>query len=160
MKVLFLCSANQCRSPLAESVLRSKLIERGLTDVAVDSAGIFHYEDMPRDYTMVSDARKAGYEMGGFSRYITKDAIDSSDLIICMEFFQVVEVQRRFVPYVRWGCIHTFNEICFDEQTDVMDPTGDSGFMYSEILKHIETGCCTLSWKIERKIRYGEDLFK
>lgn len=158
MKVLFLCSANLCRSPLAESVLKSKLIERGLTDVEVESAGIHNYEGEPRDYTMVSYAHKAGYEMGGCARYITQNAIDSADLIICMEYFQVVEIQKRFVPYVKWGCIHRFNEICYDEQTDVMDPTGDSGYMYSEILKHIEKGCSTLSWKIDRKMRYGENV--
>lgn len=159
MKILFVCSANICRSALAEVVLRKKLQERGITGVEVESAGVHNYEGEPRDYTMVSYAHKAGYEMGGTSKYITQEMVDNSSLIICMEFFQVVELQRRFVPYARWNCIHRFNEICFDEPTDVMDPSNDSGYIYSETLKHIEIGCGTLAWKIERGLRYGEFIF-
>lgn len=159
MKILFLCDANICRSPLAEVVLRKKLMERGLTDVEVESAGIHHKDGMPRDYTMISFAHNAGYDMCGTSQYLTQEAIDSADLIICMTFHQVVEIQRMFVPYVKWGCIHRFNEICFDERTDLVDPFGDSDYIYSEILKHIVIGCETLAWKIERKIRHRENLF-
>ena len=160
MKVLFLCDANICRSPLAEVVLRKKLIERGLADVEVESAGIHNMDGMPRDHTMISFAHNAGYDMGGTSKYLTQEVIDSTDLIVCMTFHQVVEIQRMFVPYIRWGCIHRFNEICFDEKTDLIDPFGDSSYIYSEILKHIVRGCETLAWKIERKIRHGENLFE
>ncbi len=67
------------------------------------------------------------------------------------------ELQRRFVPYARWHCIHRFNEICFDEQSDLMDPSGDSGYMYSVVLEKIQEGIRNLVWKIERKIRYGDN---
>ena len=32
MKILFVCSANICRSALAEVILRKKLQEKGVTD--------------------------------------------------------------------------------------------------------------------------------
>ena len=46
-----------------------------------------------------------------------------------MEHSQIVELQRRYVPFERWNCIHWFNEICLDEQSDLNDPSGDTGYI-------------------------------
>lgn len=147
MKILFVCSANICRSALAEVILRKKLQEKELTDIEVESAGIHNYEGEPRDYTMVSYARKAGYELGGNAKYLTQSMTDSADLIICMEYFQIVELQRRYVPFERWNCIHRFNEICFDEQSDLIDPSGDTGYIYHYVFEKIQEGCCKICEK-------------
>ena len=40
MKILFICTANVCRSPLAEGYLKSLLQEYNKTDVEVASAGV------------------------------------------------------------------------------------------------------------------------
>ena len=54
MKILFICSANICRSALAEVILRKKLREKGLADIEVDSAGVHNFAGEPRDYMMFS----------------------------------------------------------------------------------------------------------
>ena len=113
------------------------------------SAGTHNFEGEPRDSTLVSYAHNAGYEMGGTAIHVTQKMVDDADLIICMEFFHVVEVQKWYVPYARWNRIHRFNDICFGEQTDVIDPSGDSEDIYSEILHHIEEGCERLARRIE-----------
>ena len=158
MNILFVCSANICRSALAEVILRKKLKEKGLADVVVDSAGLHNYAGEPRDYMMCSYACKAGYYMGGESKYISQEQADSADLIVCMEHFHVVEMQKR-LPYVRWGRIKLFNEICFDEQTNLIDPSGNTGYIYGITLQHIEEGCVTLAWKLSMMLREGEIFF-
>ena len=37
MKILFVCTANICRSALAEAILKKMLKEKGLTDIEVAS---------------------------------------------------------------------------------------------------------------------------
>lgn len=158
MKILFVCSANICRSALAEVILRKKLQQKGLTEVEVESAGVHNYEGEPRDYMMASYAHRAGYEMKGESRYITYEMAESADLVICIEHFHVVEMQK-ILPYACWGRIHLFNEICFDERTNLIDPTGDTGYIYSVTFQRIEEGCGTLAWKLSKMLREGEIIF-
>lgn len=158
MKILFVCSANICRSALCEVVLKQKLMDKGISGVDVESAGVHDYAGEPRDATMQAYAQKAGYELKGKAKYISQEMLDSADYIICMEHFHVVEVQKR-LPYVRWNRIYLFNEICFEERTGLPDPSGETGYMYTYVLQRIEEGCGTILWKISKMINDGENFF-
>lgn len=159
MKILFVCTANICRSALAEVILKKKLQQKGLTDIEVESAGVQNYEGEPRDYTMALYARKAGYELRGAAHYVTQTMVDSANLIICMEQCHVVEIQKR-LPHVHWSRIYTFNEICFGEQTGLIDPTGNTGYMYHYALGKIQNGCEILAWKLDMMVNEGEFFFQ
>ena len=152
MKILFVCSANICRSALAEAMLKKKLQEKGLTDIAVNSAGVHNYAGESRDPIMVSLARQAGYDMGGVAQYITKQLTDAADLIICMEYHHVVELQKWYVPYVRWSRIRRFNEICFNERTDLPDPSGDTNYMYHYVFDKIIEGSNIIVSKLSKQM--------
>lgn len=106
---------------------------------------------------MCAYAQKAGYELKGNAKYITKDMLDSADYIICMEHFHVVDIQKR-LPYVHWNRIRLFNEVCFEERTSLPDPSDDTGYMYAYVLQRVVEGCGTLAWKIS-KMMGGEEEF-
>ena len=150
MKVLFVCTANICRSALAEVILKKMLQESGVTCIEVESAGVRNLEGEPRDTTMAACAYKAGYVMNGEARYISHDMTGSTDLIICMEHHHIVEIQKR-LPYVQWNRIHLFNEICFDEKTGMPDPSGGTIDMYTNAFHRIEDGCRALVLKLSKK---------
>lgn len=161
MKILFVCSANICRSALCEVVLKQKLMEKEISGVDVESAGLYEYVgdagDL-RDATMQAYAQKAGYDLKGKAKLISQEMLVSTDYFICMDHFHVVEVQKR-LPYVRWNRIRLFNEICFGERTDLPDPSGDTGYMYAYVLQCVEEGCSTIAWKISKMINDEDDFF-
>lgn len=140
MKILFVCTANICRSALAESILKKKLRQKGLTDILVDSAGVHDYAGEPYDSRMVSLARRAGYDMQGYAKHLSSKMLENADIIICMEHFHMVEVQKR-LPYAKWNRIHLFNEICFNERTDLPDPSGDTDYTCHYVFNKIIEGC-------------------
>ena len=85
MVVLFVCTGNTCRSPMAELFLRAELDKRNLPHVTVRSAGLAAY---PND-TISSNAgavmKEYGIDASDFrSTRLTAQLADCSDLIFTM----------------------------------------------------------------------------
>jgi protein-tyrosine-phosphatase len=79
MKILFVCTGNTCRSPLAEATARKIAIERGLHDVDVASAGTSAHDGallVGMERNMDLSAHRA--------QTLTRDLVRESDLILAM----------------------------------------------------------------------------
>jgi protein-tyrosine phosphatase len=86
-KILFVCTGNIIRSPLAENLFRQRAEQRGLADqFAVDSAGTSSYHSGQRpDSRMRKTAAENGLEYSGSARQITVQDLKEFDLIIAMD---------------------------------------------------------------------------
>ena len=88
LRVLMVCMGNLCRSPMAEAVLRAKLLQAGLAPaVVVDSAGTHGFQkgSLP-DPRAVSQATSRGYSMQGLkSRPLVSDDFSRFDLVLAMD---------------------------------------------------------------------------
>jgi sulfate adenylyltransferase len=83
VKVLFVCTANICRSPSMELLTRASLPEG--SDVEVASAGTHAREGQPMSSESVA-ALPPGPDAAGFrSRRLTRDLLDDADLVLTME---------------------------------------------------------------------------
>jgi len=83
IEILILCTANTCRSPMAEALMGRALADRGL-DVAVSSAGLL-YDGEPATVTGVDTMEAWGLDLTGHrSRRVTPDLLGSADLIVAM----------------------------------------------------------------------------
>jgi protein-tyrosine phosphatase len=85
MRILFVCTGNTCRSPLAEAIGRKLAAERGIDDVTVSSAGTGAVPGAPAS----DGALLIGVEMqmdltGHRARTLTSEIVRDSDLILTM----------------------------------------------------------------------------
>lgn len=84
-RVLFVCTGNTCRSPLAEALARRELDERGIGGVEVRSAGIGAAPGSPASEGSLRVAERYGLDLSGHrSRPLTPELVESSDLVLVM----------------------------------------------------------------------------
>ncbi len=89
VSVLFVCTANICRSPFMEMYARS-VVDEG---VQVSSAGTYGLDSQPMSAEMVAALEQRGLAPGSFrSRPITAAVVEASDLVITAE-----QVHRQFI---------------------------------------------------------------
>lgn len=93
MKVLFICTANVCRSPLAEGYFKHILGSDSATGFEVASAGVLAHAGSPAFDCAVEVARLNGFDLAPHkARRITLEMANDVDLILCMETWQASRV--------------------------------------------------------------------
>ena len=84
MKLLFVCTGNTCRSPLAEAIARRIASERGI-DVEVGSAGTSAWDGSPASDGSLLVGMERGLDLNGHrSRQLTREIVERRDLVIAM----------------------------------------------------------------------------
>ena len=101
--VLFVCTGNICRSPLAEGIFLHKVNLRGVADrFRVDSAGTgdWHSGEKP-DPRMQAIADKYGVVMPGRARQITASDFRRFNHLICMDEDHRRHLLDRGAPHAK-----------------------------------------------------------
>jgi protein-tyrosine-phosphatase len=110
-QVLFVCTGNTCRSPLAEMLARRMADERGLR-LSFGSAGVDVIHDVPTDEAR-RVAEERGLSLAGFRpRPLCAGLVREADLIFVME-------RRHLEDEALVGCEHA---TLLDDPDDVFDP--------------------------------------
>ncbi|MEZ5490804.1 MAG: low molecular weight protein-tyrosine-phosphatase [Gammaproteobacteria bacterium] len=131
LRVLFVCTANVCRSPLAEGLLRQRLHENGLAGrIQVSSAGTTALRGLRPDPRVIEVATEAGVPLGRIrSRRLTTRMLMRSDYVLVMDRSQLEDIRN-----MGWGPANTHG----DANGDVSDPTSDNVQLLGHFLP--ETG--------------------
>jgi protein-tyrosine-phosphatase len=140
LRVLFICTGNTCRSPMAETVFRKlaaqkldcrdwELRERG---VDVFSAGVAAAEHSPASSETVQVLQQAGMDGSQhLSQFVTSRMLEESTLVLTM-----TERHRRALIDVRPDLSERFHLLSRSGR-DISDPIGGTLDDYQDCLTEI-----------------------
>lgn len=142
-RLMFVCSGNTCRSPMAEQVLRRHLTEAGLADaVEVASAGL--RAERPGggvDPRAAATLRDHGYGDRHVGRQFELDMFGRHDLIVALDTGHQ-ELLREVAPDDRAAAkvvlLRSFDPAA-DGALDVPDPIRGGRADYERVLHMIES---------------------
>ena len=84
-KVLFVCSGNTCRSPMAQAVFNKLAKERNI-DAAAFSAGLYTQDALPYSPNTLEVLRENDIALTGSSKQITKEMLDQCDIVFGLTY--------------------------------------------------------------------------
>lgn len=85
MQLLFVCTGNTCRSPMAEAIARAAAQARGLPDLTMGSAGTSAWEGAPASDGALLVALEHGLALEGHrARVLSRELVAAADLVLTM----------------------------------------------------------------------------
>lgn len=85
MHLLFVCTGNTCRSPLAEGIARHVIGERGFTNISVSSAGISTWDGAAASDGSLLVALEHGIDLSAHrSTPLSAELVEDAQLILTM----------------------------------------------------------------------------
>jgi protein-tyrosine-phosphatase len=122
--VLFVCTANVCRSPMASAIFAKRVSQRANGDNwRVESAGTWALEGIPAvQNTQLAIAALYKVDIQGHrSRCINQELMNSFDLVLTMEKGHKEALQIEFPQYAEK--VYLISEMVGEEK-EIQDPIG------------------------------------
>ena len=135
--ILFVCSANRFRSPLAAAIFSYFLTSTKTTgNWNVSSAGSWAEPDLPPVIEALDDAKKWGLDISNHrSRPVSAVILSHNNLILVMEAGQKEALQIEFPQYMEK--VHLLSDIGEDTPYDVPDPFTSKSVTHQEIANEL-----------------------
>lgn len=133
LKVLFVCTGNTCRSPMAEALAREKIGGEWKDQIEFGSAGTLDLQGSEASPLAVEVLADMGIDLTGHrSTHLTKELISSSDLVVAMAA-RHRDVILMIDPESEEKVILLGELAPGRENPDVSDPIGGDRERYMEV---------------------------
>ncbi len=142
--ILFICTGNVCRSPMAEALFRHAIKGRG--EFRAVSAGIGALDGQPPTPHSVRAMRELGVDISGQrSRVLTTELVRSADIILGMTHGHVDTIALLYpMAAEKTFLLREFDETLEPYEKDISDPIGSPFDIYVECRDQIEQGIASL----------------
>ena len=142
--ILFICTGNVCRSPMAEALFRRATAGRG--DFRVLSAGLGAVDGQPPTQHSVTAMRELGVDISAQrSRALTVNLLQQADYIFGMTHSHVDTVGLLYPAAAeKTFLLREFDESLDPFEKDISDPIGGSYEVYVGCREQIEQGIASL----------------
>ena len=142
IRVLFVCTGNICRSPMAEGVLRHHADKAGLAGrIKTDSAGThdFHVGEAP-DARAQKAAAQRGYDISKLlGRQVIRRDFSEFDYVLAMDELNMRQLTRLCPPEQRHK-LRLFMEFAYGNTVrEVPDPYGGTAQDFETVLDLLES---------------------
>jgi len=157
--ILFVCTGNTCRSPLAKGILEKMLKEKRVDFIEAESAGSGTFEGSPAPAYAVETALARDIDLSFHcSRRLNKEMLRKADLILVMsdEHLQQIELIDE-ESFEKAYLLRSFPKRIEDKNLSITDPIGksldDYNLCFIEIEKEIKRIFPKLIKLADKKIR-------
>jgi len=127
--ILFVCTGNTCRSPMAERIFNSLARKAGLAWTA-SSAGTHAAPGMPMTRLAAGVVAERGLDTEHQARPIDASLLESADRVLVMEAAQRGRLVSRFPKFAA--------KIALLDSADIADPIGGDAAKYTSCAASIE----------------------
>ena len=122
MKLIFICTGNTCRSPMAEGILKDFAKEKGL-DLQVISAGTHAAINVPAANFAIQAMEDIGININSHrSNQVNKELLEKSDLVLTMSKSHKKYLIHTY-PFIK-DKVFLLNEYAYGKNSDIEDPFG------------------------------------
>ena len=143
MDIIFVCTGNSCRSPMAEGIFRALDGEKRL-NLQAGSAGLFACEGMEASPNAVKAAGELGADIAAHrARQLTAELVERAQYLVCMTAAHYDHLVQDF-PQAADKTYLLMNR-------DVADPFGGSLERYRACAAQLKEGIEALIAGLERQ---------
>src|SRR4051812_130370 len=153
--VLFVCTGNVCRSPMAEGLFKHAVRGRGTYRVL--SAGVGAVDGQPASDHAVRALREIGIDISLHrSRHLTSDVVAQADYIFGMTHSHVDAIMILYPQAAeKTFLLREFDETLDTYENDICDPIGGSLDTYRACRDQIEQGIVSMMKFIDQTTSTG-----
>ena len=150
--VLFVCTGNICRSPLAASLLERALKDRGL-EVEVTSAGTGAWDGAPASEGAYLVGLERGLDLSGHrARLLTRELVEEADLILTMACHHRARVDELGGE----GKVFVLGEYAGKGSDEVSDPFGGDLAIYRDTAQELEALADAVADRLAAESKRGD----